>query len=60
LLEISQSLKKVAVDDWGPFLIEEIRNLENNSMLVITGSLYFIAEVKPFIAKYLKNKTISF
>ncbi|MEH7504266.1 folylpolyglutamate synthase/dihydrofolate synthase family protein [Neobacillus drentensis] len=58
LLKISQSSNKLAVDDWGPFLLEETQNLDNNSMLVITGSLYFISEVKPFIVKYLKNKTI--
>ncbi|MEY2192670.1 folylpolyglutamate synthase/dihydrofolate synthase family protein [Neobacillus sp. BF23-41] len=59
LLKISQSPNKLAVDDWGPFLIEEIQNLDNNSMLVITGSLYFISEVKPILANYLKNKIIS-
>ncbi|MBT2697894.1 bifunctional folylpolyglutamate synthase/dihydrofolate synthase [Bacillus sp. ISL-40] len=59
LLKISQSPNKLAVDDWGPFLIEEIQNIDNNSMLVITGSLYFISEVKPFLANYLKNKIIS-
>ncbi|MEH7375648.1 bifunctional folylpolyglutamate synthase/dihydrofolate synthase [Neobacillus drentensis] len=59
LLKISQSPNKLAVDDWGPFLIEEIQNIENNSMLVITGSLYFISEVKPFLANYLKNKITS-
>ncbi|MDR7237415.1 bifunctional folylpolyglutamate synthase/dihydrofolate synthase [Neobacillus drentensis] len=59
LLKISQSPNKLAVDDWGPYLIEEIQNLENNSMLVITGSLYFISEVKPFLTNYLKNKITS-
>ncbi|MEH7156905.1 bifunctional folylpolyglutamate synthase/dihydrofolate synthase [Neobacillus drentensis] len=59
LVKISQSQNKLAVDDWGPYLLEEIQSLENNSMLVITGSLYFISEVKPFLAKYLKNKTTS-
>ncbi|MFL6518385.1 MAG: glutamate ligase domain-containing protein [Bacillus sp. (in: firmicutes)] len=59
LLQISHSPNKLAVDDWGSFLLEEIQHLENNSMLVITGSLYFISEVKPFLSKYLKNKTTS-
>ncbi|MBV7506002.1 bifunctional folylpolyglutamate synthase/dihydrofolate synthase [Bacillus sp. sid0103] len=59
LLKISQSANKLAVDDWGSFLLEEIKTLENNSVLVITGSLYFISEVKPFLAQYLKNKIIS-
>jgi dihydrofolate synthase / folylpolyglutamate synthase len=59
LLNISQSPNKLAVNDWGPYLIEEIQRLENNSMLVITGSLYFISEVKSFLDNYLKNKIIS-
>lgn len=37
----------------------EINNLEKNEALVITGSLYLLAEVKPIIDKYLKNTTIS-
>jgi dihydrofolate synthase/folylpolyglutamate synthase len=59
LLKISQSPNKLAVDDWGPYLLEEIEHLENNRMLVITGSLYFISEVKPLLTNYLKNKITS-
>lgn len=59
LLRISRSASKVAVEDWRSFLIEEIKTLESNSVLVITGSLYFISEVKPFLDKCLKNKTTS-
>jgi dihydrofolate synthase / folylpolyglutamate synthase len=59
LLKISHSPNKLAVVDWGPFLIEEIQNIDNNSMLVITGSLYFISEVKPFLVNCLKNKISS-
>ena len=59
LLKISHSANKLAIDDWGSYLSEEIKSLDNNSILVITGSLYFISEVKPFLVKYLKNKTIS-
>lgn len=59
LLKISHSPNKLAVEDWGPFLIEEIQNIDNNSMLVITGSLYFISEVKPFLVNCLKNKISS-
>lgn len=60
LLNISQSANKVAVDDWRPFLIDEIKTLGNNNILVITGSLYFISEVKPFLCQFLKNKIISY
>jgi dihydrofolate synthase/folylpolyglutamate synthase len=55
LLKISQSQNKWAVEDWKSFLAEEIQNIDTNGMLVITGSLYFIAEVKPYLCKYLKN-----
>lgn len=56
LLKISQSSNKLAVDDWGPYLLEEIQTLDKNRILVITGSLYFISEIKSFLRKYSKNK----
>ncbi|MFC4800983.1 bifunctional folylpolyglutamate synthase/dihydrofolate synthase [Neobacillus sp. GCM10023253] len=61
LLKISQSANKFAVEDWQPFIKEEISHLppNDNDMLVITGSLYFISEAKPIICQYLKNMTIS-
>ncbi|WP_423799234.1 bifunctional folylpolyglutamate synthase/dihydrofolate synthase [Neobacillus sp. SAB-20_R2A] len=61
LLKLSQSANKFAVEDWLPFIKEEISHLppNDNDMLVITGSLYFISEAKPIICQYLKNMTIS-
>ncbi|PFP27713.1 bifunctional folylpolyglutamate synthase/dihydrofolate synthase [Bacillus sp. AFS073361] len=59
LLKISRSANKLAVDDWGSYLAEEIKTLDNDNILVITGSLYFISEVKPFLYQFLKNKKIS-
>jgi dihydrofolate synthase / folylpolyglutamate synthase len=59
LLKISQSANKLAIDNWESYLLEEIQDLDPESMLVITGSLYFISEAKPQICKYLKNVTIS-
>ncbi|GHH97197.1 bifunctional folylpolyglutamate synthase/dihydrofolate synthase [Neobacillus kokaensis] len=58
-MNISQSPNKVAVDDWKSYLPEEIHHLQSDSMLVVTGSLYFISEVKPVLCQILKNKTIS-
>lgn len=58
-LKISHSPNKTAVDDWRTYLLEEIEDLQGNSMLVVTGSLYFISEVKPVLCKYLKNMKIS-
>ncbi|WP_160722009.1 bifunctional folylpolyglutamate synthase/dihydrofolate synthase [Bacillus sp. USDA818B3_A] len=49
LLKISKSDNKLAVDDWKSYLIEKIKNVELNEVLVVTGSLYFISEAKPFI-----------
>ncbi|MFK9091283.1 bifunctional folylpolyglutamate synthase/dihydrofolate synthase [Bacillus salipaludis] len=59
LLNISQSQNKLAVDNWQSYLLEEMKMLEANDMLVVTGSLYFISEAKPKICKFLKNITIS-
>ncbi|MCM3765461.1 folylpolyglutamate synthase/dihydrofolate synthase family protein [Neobacillus niacini] len=59
LVKLSQSPNKLAVDDWQTYIPEEIQSLESNEILVITGSLYFISEAKPFVRKYLKNMTIS-
>ncbi|MGG1677595.1 bifunctional folylpolyglutamate synthase/dihydrofolate synthase [Neobacillus sp. NRS-1170] len=58
LLNISQSQNKVAVDNWKSYVVEEMQNLQENNMIVVTGSLYFISEAKPFICKNLKNLTI--
>lgn len=59
LLQISKSGNKVAVDKWQSYLLEEIHNLDVEDMLIVTGSLYFISEVKPYLCKNLKNKTTS-
>jgi dihydrofolate synthase/folylpolyglutamate synthase len=59
LLSISKSSNKLAVDDWQSYLLEEIKGLEKNDILVVTGSLYYISEAKPIICKYLKNINIS-
>ncbi len=59
LLKISQAPNKIAVENWGSLIMEEIQNLDRNAMLVITGSLYFLSESKPIICEYLKNMTIS-
>lgn len=50
---------KLAVDDWKAYLGEEIKSLKTNDLLVITGSLYFISEVKQYLAneKATRNKT---
>jgi dihydrofolate synthase / folylpolyglutamate synthase len=49
LFEISHSDNKFASDDWQKAIREELSNLEDGSILVVTGSLYFISEVKPMV-----------
>jgi dihydrofolate synthase / folylpolyglutamate synthase len=49
LFEISRSANKFASNDWQKVMEKEISHLQADSMLVITGSLYFISEVKPFL-----------
>ncbi|MCM3725304.1 bifunctional folylpolyglutamate synthase/dihydrofolate synthase [Neobacillus cucumis] len=51
LYQISHSEKKLAVDDWNSYLIEKINSLGSDEMIVVTGSLYFISEAKPFICE---------
>lgn len=59
LLKISHSQQKLAVDDWKTYIMEEIQAVEPNRLLLITGSLYFISEVKTNLYEFLKNKSIS-
>jgi dihydrofolate synthase/folylpolyglutamate synthase len=49
LFEISKSKNKFAGDGWQKVIHDELSNIENGSILVITGSLYFISKVKPFL-----------
>lgn len=55
LFEISRSLNKSADDDWKQVLRKEISSFEDNHILVITGSLYFISEAKPYLLSLLND-----
>jgi dihydrofolate synthase / folylpolyglutamate synthase len=55
LFEISHSLNKYMEEDWKIAILDELRSLPTGQMLVITGSLYFISQVKPFLFKYFKK-----
>jgi dihydrofolate synthase / folylpolyglutamate synthase len=59
LFAISKSKNKVMEDNWDTHLSEIINSLGHNQILVITGSLYFISEVKLYLSEFLKNNTIS-
>ncbi len=45
----SKSPKNVANEDWQSAIMEKIEQIGKNDLLVITGSLYFISLVKPFL-----------
>ncbi|WP_226677443.1 bifunctional folylpolyglutamate synthase/dihydrofolate synthase [Mesobacillus jeotgali] len=47
--------KNIAID-YHDFLSMKINELNKDEILIVTGSLYFLSEVKPFIMNVLKNK----
>ncbi|MBS4173719.1 folylpolyglutamate synthase/dihydrofolate synthase family protein [Bacillus sp. FJAT-49736] len=49
LAELSKVENGTAYADWKPILTDLIKGLNNNEMLIICGSLYFLAEIKPFL-----------
>jgi dihydrofolate synthase/folylpolyglutamate synthase len=55
LFEISRSSNKFALDDWQSAIREEFSHLKDGSILVVTGSLYFISEAKPFLLQMIKK-----
>jgi dihydrofolate synthase / folylpolyglutamate synthase len=59
LFSISHSTNKKIGEKWNSHLANCIQNLQPNSVLVVTGSLYFISEAKPYLCEFLKNNTIS-
>ncbi|MEK3890571.1 bifunctional folylpolyglutamate synthase/dihydrofolate synthase [Bacillus sp. FSL K6-3431] len=44
--------------EWRALIKEQINSMQSNEVLVITGSLYFISLVRPFLLKKLKNDII--
>ncbi|SDM23845.1 folylpolyglutamate synthase/dihydrofolate synthase family protein [Bacillus sp. OK048] len=59
LYSISHSKNKVMVDKWESHLAKMIQTIGENQILVVTGSLYFISEAKPYLSELLKNNVIS-
>ena len=59
LYSISHSKYKKLGDNWSSHLANCLQNLQPDSVLVVTGSLYFISEAKPYLSEFLKNNTIS-
>jgi dihydrofolate synthase / folylpolyglutamate synthase len=59
LFSLSHSKNKLIGEKWSSHLANLIQTLQPNTVLVVTGSLYFISEAKPYLCEFLKNNTIS-
>lgn len=53
LYQKSSSSGKQAIENWQTYLTTKVQALENDEILAITGSLYFLSEVKPVLKEYL-------
>ncbi|MFC0297015.1 bifunctional folylpolyglutamate synthase/dihydrofolate synthase [Geobacillus jurassicus] len=51
LAALSSHLHKAATDDWTGWLIEKKKRMGNDELLLVTGSLYFISEVRKLLKK---------
>lgn len=51
LFALSKNSNKHQNSDWKEAIKEEISEFQKDEVLVITGSLYFLSEVKPFITE---------
>ncbi|WP_433743455.1 bifunctional folylpolyglutamate synthase/dihydrofolate synthase [Falsibacillus pallidus] len=56
LYEISRSASKHFSENWKELIPQAAENAGENEIIVITGSLYFLSNVKPFYLKFSKNK----
>ncbi|MCM3692239.1 bifunctional folylpolyglutamate synthase/dihydrofolate synthase [Neobacillus niacini] len=59
LFSLSHSETKSIGENWDSHLVKCIQNSQPDSVLIVTGSLYFISEAKPFLCEFLKNNKIS-
>lgn len=55
LYNMSHSMNKAVGECWETSILNELQNLPKDHLLVITGSLYFISRVKPFLFKYFNK-----
>lgn len=60
-IETAQNLAKIsliengkAYEEWQPILADLMKSLGDDEMLIICGSLYFLAEIKPYLKTYLE------
>lgn len=53
LAKLSNSSQLIeTVEDWKQYILEKLERMPENELLIITGSLYFISEVKPFLSNF--------
>ncbi|XXM72275.1 bifunctional folylpolyglutamate synthase/dihydrofolate synthase [Lysinibacillus sphaericus] len=55
LYDISSHPRKKKEEDWQRYLDEKLRGMGEGDVLFITGSLYFLSEVKPVLIQKLEN-----
>lgn len=55
LFELSGASYKFIEEDWKSFLEKEMKNLQANQLMVITGSLYFISAIKKWYCQHMKD-----
>lgn len=55
LYELSGASEKQRNTDWKQAIVDKIGQLDEYDVFIITGSLYFIAEVKPFLVDCLRE-----
>jgi dihydrofolate synthase / folylpolyglutamate synthase len=56
LTECANTANTATAEDYNEFLQQKLPQLKDNEMLIVTGSLYFLSEVKPVLVHLLKNK----
>ncbi|MBU8879579.1 bifunctional folylpolyglutamate synthase/dihydrofolate synthase [Bacillus sp. FJAT-29790] len=54
LYKLSGNDNKHFNKDWKAALDEEVNALKSDDVLVVTGSLYFLSEMKPYLLSYIK------
>ncbi|WP_064092518.1 bifunctional folylpolyglutamate synthase/dihydrofolate synthase [Rossellomorea aquimaris] len=55
LYHLSTHKKKINILEWESFIEDKLLLMDENEVLFITGSLYFLSEVKPVLMKKLEN-----
>jgi dihydrofolate synthase / folylpolyglutamate synthase len=58
LYEVSSHPNKAEVHDWKEYLKDKTTVMQDDEVLLITGSLYFLSEVKPYLLPLLENNRI--